>query len=95
MCGCFVVALGAMFPRIALALLWIFSDWITRAFSGDWLVPLVGLLLLPYTTLAYVALYAWTGSVEGFSWFIVGLAFLGDIGSYASGSQIRRNSPPA
>ena len=95
MCGCLALALGAMFPRIALVLLWFFSDWIDRAFSGEWLIPVIGVLLLPYTTLAYVALYAWTGTVEGFSWFIVALAFLGDIGAYASGSQARRPSPSA
>ncbi|MAT60635.1 MAG: hypothetical protein CMH41_03090 [Micrococcales bacterium] len=95
MCGCLALALGAMFPRIALVLLWFFSDWIDRAFSGEWLIPVIGVLLLPYTTLAYVALYAWTGTVEGFSWFIVALAFLGDIGAYASGSQARRTSPSA
>lgn len=90
MCGCLVVALGAMFPRIALVLIWLFSDWIQRAFSGEWVVPLLGLLFLPFTTLVYVALFAWQGEVTGFLWFFVGLAFLGDVGSYASAPQARR-----
>ena len=62
MCGCLVVAFGAMFPRVALVLLWFFSDWIQRAFSGEWVVPLLGLLFLPFTTLVYVALFAWTNA---------------------------------
>jgi hypothetical protein len=90
MCGCFVVALGAFFPRIALVLIWIFTNWVQRAFSGEWILPLLGILLVPYTTLAYVALYAWLGEVTGFTWFFVVLAFLLDLGSWASGAQAGR-----
>lgn len=90
MCGCFVVGLGAFFPRVALVLIWLFSDWIQRAFNGEWILPLIGIILLPYTTLAYVLLYAWLGEVQGFTWFLVVLAFLVDIGSWASGAQAGR-----
>lgn len=89
MCGCFVVALGAFFPRIALALLWLFGDTVERAFDNNWLIPLLGLLFLPYTTLTYVLLYWWLGEVVGFTWFFVVLAFLIDIGSYASSARAR------
>ena len=91
-CGCLVVAFGGMFPRIALVILWLFSDWIQRAFAGEWVVPLLGVLFLPFTTLVYVALFAWTGSVEGFEWFLEGLAFIGDIGAYASVPKARQTS---
>ncbi len=37
-------------PRVTLVFVWIFSDLVDRAFGG-FLVPLLGLLLLPYTTL--------------------------------------------
>ncbi len=89
MCGCFVVALGAFFPRIALALLWLFGDTVEKALGSDWIVPLLGLLLLPYTTLSYVLLNWWLGDVTGFTWFFIGLAFLADIGSYASSARAR------
>lgn len=89
MCGCFVVGLGAFFPRIALALLWLFGDTVETAFKGEWLLPLLGLILLPYTTLSYVLLHWWLGTVTGFTWFFVVLAFFIDMGSYASGAQAR------
>ena len=89
MCGCFAVALGAFFPRVALALIWIFGDAVERAFNGDWIVPLIGLLLLPYTTLTYVLFYWWLGEVTGFTWFFVVLAFFVDLGSYASSARAR------
>ncbi len=89
MCGCFVVGLGAFFPRIALALIWIFGTAVQRAFDGNWVLPLLGLLLLPYTTLTYVLIHWWWGPVNGFEWFFVALAFFVDLGSYASGARAR------
>lgn len=90
MCGCLVVALGAFFPRVGLLLIWIFSNWIEQAFNGEWVLPVLGWLLLPYTTLSYVVLNVWLGEVTGFTWAFVVLAFLIDIGSIAGSSQARR-----
>ncbi|MGB7980611.1 MAG: hypothetical protein WCF36_07435 [Candidatus Nanopelagicales bacterium] len=85
MCGCFVLLLGAFAPRLALALMALFNDEITRAFDGSWITPLVGWFLLPYTTLAYVLLSWWGNGVSGFDWFLVALAFVVDLGSYTGG----------
>ncbi len=85
MCGCFVLLLGAFAPRLALFLMAIFNDEITKAFDGSWVLPLIGFFLLPYTTLAYVLLSWWSGDVAGFDWFLVALAFVIDIGSYTGG----------
>ena len=60
MCGCFVLMLGAFAPRLALALMALFNDEITKAFDGSWVIPLIGWFLLPYTTLVYVLLSWWT-----------------------------------
>lgn len=90
MCGCFAVLLGAFFPRIALVLMWLFSDLITRAFDANWLIPLAGILLLPYTTFSYVLVYWAAGEVVGFGWAFVILGLVLDLGSYSSASQARR-----
>ena len=90
MCGCFVLMLGAVAPRLALALMALFNDEITKAFDGSWVMPLIGWFLLPYTTLTYVLISWWTaGGVSGFEWFFVVLAFFADLGSYG-GSYNRR-----
>jgi hypothetical protein len=89
MCGCFVLLLGAFAPRLALFLMAIFNDEITKAFDGSWVIPLVGWFLLPYTTLTYVLIAWWQGGVTGFLWFFVVLAFLADLGSYGGGYQRR------
>jgi hypothetical protein len=85
---CLLALFALISPRLALFLLWLFSGAIGRAFDG-WLLPIAGFLLLPWTTLIYVAFYEWGpgAQVTGFEWFFVGLAFVVDIGSYASGRR--------
>ena len=88
--GCFAALLALISPRLALFFIWIFSDLLSRAFEA-WYVPLLGFFLLPWTTLAYAVMWAsGTNQVEGFEWFIVGLAFLADISSYAASDRQRR-----
>ena len=93
MCGCFVVALGAFFPRVALVLMWLFGDTIENAFGRNWLMPLLGIIFLPFTTLVYVLIYWWQGGVVGFSWFFVALGFILDVGSYVGGAKSRTGQP--
>jgi hypothetical protein len=87
--GCFVALFALISPRLALFFVWLFSDWLSRAFDS-WVVPLIGFFLLPWTTLAYAAMYMLgTNEVSGFEWFIVILAFLVDLSSYFQTSQTR------
>lgn len=67
---------------MALFALWIFTDLLSRAFES-WFVPFIGFFLLPWTTLAYAAMWSSSNRVSGFEWFIVILAFAIDLGSYA------------
>jgi hypothetical protein len=88
--GCLLALFALISPRLALFALLIFSDMIGRAFES-WIVPVLGFFLLPWTTLAYVVMWsAGTRGVEGFEWFIVGLAFVFDLGSWAEGRRERR-----
>ncbi len=93
MCGCFVLLLGAFVPRIALALMALFNNEISRAFDGRLLLAFLGWLLLPYTTLVFVLLSWGTGDVAGIDWFFVALAFLVDLGSYGGGWRRRADVP--
>ncbi len=91
--GCCLLSVFALVsPRLALFLLWLFSDVLSRAFDS-WIVPLLGFFLLPWTTLAYAAFWDWGPGhhVIGFEWFFVALAFFIDISSYAGGRRARAN----
>ncbi len=88
--GCIFVLFALISPRLALFLLWIFSDLLSRAYDS-WIIPFLGFFLLPWTTLTYAAFWDWgTGHhVVGFEWFFVILAFLIDLGSLFGGSRAR------
>ncbi len=89
---CLVALFALISPRLALFFILIFSDWIGRAFDGGWILPVLGFFLLPWTTLAFVVMYRIEPSgVHGFEWFIVVLAFLVDIGSYARSKDLQRS----
>ena len=87
--GCFVALLALISARLALFFIAIFSDLLSDAFDS-WVVPLLGFFLLPWTTLAYAVMWDSAHRVHGFEWFIVVLAFLIDLGSYATGDRVRR-----
>ena len=87
--ACLVALFALISPRLALFAIFLFSDLLSRAFDS-WFVPLLGFFLLPWTTLAYAVMWsASSNQVAGFEWFIVILAFLIDLGSYAGGKRSR------
>ncbi|HET9198665.1 MAG TPA: hypothetical protein VFN92_10480 [Solirubrobacterales bacterium] len=89
--ACLVVLLAFISPRLALFAIFLFSDLLSRAFDS-WFVPLLGFFLLPWTTLAYAVMWsASSNQVTGFEWFIVVLAFVVDLGSYAGRGRARRD----
>jgi hypothetical protein len=89
--ACLVVLLAFISPRLALFAIFLFSDLLSRAFDS-WFVPLLGFFLLPWTTLAYAVMWsASSNAVTGFEWFIVILAFLIDLGSWANRGRARRD----
>ena len=87
---CLVALFALISPRLALFVIWLFTNLLSRAFES-WVVPLLGFFLLPWTTLTYAAFWDWGSGqhVTGFEWFFVVLAFLIDVGSYSQGRRAR------
>ncbi|MEA2410135.1 MAG: hypothetical protein QOC77_696 [Thermoleophilaceae bacterium] len=88
--GCLLALVALISPRLALFLIAVFSNLLSRAFDSR-LVPLIGFFVLPWTTLAYAVMWDSGRRVYGFEWFLVGLAFLFDLSSYAGGRRVRRS----
>jgi len=86
---CLLVILILAFPRIFLAALFLFSTYLERAYHGL-LLPILGFIFLPITTLAY----AWmvnTGQVlEGANLLILLLTVIIDLGGIGGGEYHRR-----
>jgi hypothetical protein len=87
---CLVALLALISPRLALFFIWLFSDLLGRAYD-EWWLPLLGFFLLPWTTLAYAAMWAaGPNGVEGVEWFFIVLGFLLDLSSWGSGNRSRQ-----
>ena len=82
---CLVVLLAFFFPRVVIAVLALFTGYISSAYHGGLLIPLLGFLFLPYTTLAYAWAINSHGSVEGIHLVVVIIAVLVDLGVLGGG----------
>ena len=50
---CLLLLVILLFPRVTLVLMWLFSTYLERAFPGGLLLPLLGFIFLPLTTIVY------------------------------------------
>ena len=78
--------LAAFAPRLAFFFVWVFTPYVSRAFSG-FLIPILGFAFLPFTTLIYVLVYSPVTGLTGFDWVWLVLALLLDLGSYGGGAK--------
>jgi|SRR5438552_3244564 len=86
--GCLVILLGVLWPRVVLAILWLFTNYLSRAFH-TFLWPTLGFFFLPTTTLGYaIAQNAFNG-VRGVGLFIVIVGVLLDFGVIGGGARTR------
>jgi hypothetical protein len=86
-CTCLFALLAAAAPRLALVLLWLFTGLIGRAFDS-FIIPLLGFIFLPLTTVVYVLAYP--GGLTTFEWILLVIGVLIDLGSYGGGAYGRR-----
>jgi FtsH-binding integral membrane protein len=50
---CLLLIIVLAFPRVVLALLWLTTTYLQRAFPMGLLIPLLGFIFMPLTTLVY------------------------------------------
>ena len=87
---CLIALIAVLSPRLAIVLLWLFTNYVDRAFSGFFL-PLVGLIFLPWTTLLYVLVDVAPGPIHVAGWIVIGLGVLIDLNSWAQARSGRRS----
>jgi len=85
---CLFASLLAGAPRIAFLLWWVVDPARINAAFGTFIWPLLGVAVVPWTTLAYLAVFP--GGVAGFDWVWMGLAVLADISTYGGGGVANR-----
>ena len=87
--GCLLAGIALFSVRFALILYWILDDDVERAFHDSFILPFLGLIFLPATTLVYALCWSY-GGLDGFDFVWVALAFMCDIASAAAGARNRR-----
>ena len=80
---CLFLAMVLLGPRFAFVLVWIFGERVELAFDS-WFWPLLLLLFLPWTGLAYLLMWSAVGGVSGWEWIVVALGFAADLASYSA-----------
>jgi hypothetical protein len=92
--GCALAFFAAFAPRLILILAWIFGDRWDLVWDGNWFLPLLGIIFLPYTTVMYILIWSPAG-LSGFDWVWLGLGVLLDAMKWsqmAHSRQVQQNS---
>ena len=87
--GCIFALIALISPRLALFLVWLLTPLLSRAFD-TFLIPFLGFLFLPMTTLMYTLVYSPGNGVSGLGLLLVLVGFLIDLGSYGGSGYRNR-----
>lgn len=92
---CLLLIVILMFPRITLVVMWYSSTYLQRAFHDNLVLPLLGFLFLPLTTLVY----AWELNsgmpTTGINLLWLLIAVIIDLGMLGGGARRRSKSKVA
>jgi hypothetical protein len=86
---CILLFIILSLPRVALLLMWLFSTYLQRAFHGGLVLPILGFIFLPLTTIVY----AWELNsgmpTEGINLLWLLFAVIIDLGGLGGGARRR------
>jgi hypothetical protein len=90
---CFFASLLVFGPRLAFLIFWLLAplkvNLAFKDFNFPWLVGILGLVFVPWTTLMYVLI----APLNGWDFIWLGLGILADVGSYLSTYHKRQMVP--
>jgi uncharacterized oligopeptide transporter (OPT) family protein len=88
---CLLLLLTLAFPRLALVLIYLFSNFLERAYHSL-VIIIVGFIFLPITTIVYAWVVNSHQPVEGVYLIAVVVAALLDLGLIGHGARSSRNN---
>lgn len=86
---CLIIAVLA-FPRIVLVCMFLFSNYLERAYHGL-ILPILGVILLPLTTITYAWLMNTHRPIQGINLLILIVAVVVDAGGIGGGAFRKRD----
>jgi hypothetical protein len=87
---CILLLVVLAFPRVVLVLMFLLSDYLTRAYHGL-LLPLLGFIFLPLTTLTYAWEVNSHMAIQGVNLLLLIIAVVIDLGGLSGGEWHRRS----
>jgi hypothetical protein len=86
---CVLALLAFLGPRLVLFLLFLLTNYLNRAFDS-FLLPLLGFLFVPWTTIAWAIAQNEFSGANGIGLLVIVLGLLADIGVLGGGARGRR-----
>lgn len=87
---CLFALLAVAFPRIAIVLLWLFTNFFAGMYNGI-IIPLLGFVFLPLTLIAYTYIHRMhTGGLTAGELVVLFIAVIIDLGLVSGGAWGRR-----
>ena len=87
---CILLLVVLAFPRVVLLLMFLLSDYLTRAYHGL-LIPLLEFIFLPLTTLVYAWEVNSHMALQGINLLFLIIAVVIDLGGLSGGEWHRRS----
>jgi hypothetical protein len=84
---CLLLIVILLFPRVTLACMWLFSNYLGRAFQGGFLLPLLGFFFLPLTTIVYAWEVNHNMPTAGINLLYLIFAVIIDLGGLGGGAR--------
>ncbi len=82
---CLFALVAVLFPRIAAVIVWLARPGIySQAFNGGWLLPILGVIFMPLTTVVYVVLWGPNGGFTTTDFILLVIAIILDISHWGS-----------
>jgi hypothetical protein len=91
--GCLTGAVAG-FARLFLLFAWIARPVLFNAAFGSFIIPCLGFVFLPFTTLMYLILIQGVGKIGGIDWLWIILAVVIDLASLGAATVANRNQIP-
>lgn len=92
--GCLFVLLGALAPRTLILLIWLARPVLVDSAFDGFILPLLGIVFLPYTTLMFLLVQTPGVGVAGGDWLWIILAVVIDVVHMGTAAVDRRSSTP-
>jgi hypothetical protein len=88
--GCLLAILALITPRFVMVIMWLFTDYLARAYDS-FIWPLLGFFFLPATTITYAIAVNELDGVRGWGLVLLILGILVDVGVLGGGARSRRD----